>query len=130
MSLTGTAVVYYGLRFPSNNDPMITVQYFIDCARQLRGCPRVVRGDCGTENIHIAAVQRFLRRNCQNGSAGTKSFMYGKSITNQRIESWWGFLRKSNTDWCMRFFKDLTDMGHFDNSNVIHVECLRFVSWA
>ena len=111
---------------PSNNDPMITVQYFIDCARQLRGCPRVVRGDCGTENIHIAAVQRFLRRNCQDDLAGTKSFMYGKSVANQRIEAWWGFLRKSNTDWWMRFFKDLTDMGHFDNCNVIHVECLRF----
>ena len=26
----------------------------------------------------------------------------------------------------MRFFKDLSDLGHFDNSNIIHVECLRF----
>ena len=27
---------------PSNNDPMITVQYFIDCARRYGGCPRMV----------------------------------------------------------------------------------------
>lgn len=111
---------------PSNNDPMVTVQYYIDCVRQLGGCPRVVRGDCGTENIHIAAVQRFLRRNCQDNLAGEKSFLYGKSVANQRIEAWWAFLRKSNTDWWMRFFKDLTALGQFDNSNVIHVECLRF----
>ena len=58
--------------------------------------------------------------------AGDKSFLYGKSVTNQRIEAWWSFLRKSNTDWWMRFFKDLSDLGHFDNSNIIHVECLRF----
>ena len=51
---------------PSNNNPMVTVQYYLDCVRQLRGCPRVVRGDRGTENIHIAAVQRFLRRHCQD----------------------------------------------------------------
>lgn len=57
---------------------------------------------------------------------GKKSFLYGKSVANQRIEAWWGFLRKSITDWWMRFFKDLTDQGHFDNSSVIHVQCLRF----
>ena len=100
------AIDEYGRRIlwlevgPSNNDPMITVQYFIDC-----GCPRMVRGDCGTENIHIAAVQRFLRRNCQDRLAGAKSFMYGKSVANQRIETWWSFLRKSNTDSRMSFFK-------------------------
>ena len=72
---------------PSNNDPMITVQYFIDYARLYGGCTRMVRGDCGTENIHIAAVQRFLGRNCQDRLAGAKSVMYGKSVANQRIEA-------------------------------------------
>ena len=57
---------------PSNNNPMVTVQYYLDCVRQLGGCPRVVRGDCGTENIHIAVVQRFLRRHCQDNLAGKK----------------------------------------------------------
>lgn len=59
---------------PSNNNPMVTVQYYLDCVRQLGGCPRVVRGDCGTENIHIAAVQRFLRRHCQDNLAGNRAF--------------------------------------------------------
>ena len=111
---------------PSSNNPMVTVQCYLDCVRQLGGCPRVVRGDCGTEHIHIAAVQRFLRRHCQDNLAGKKSFLYGKSVANQMIEAWWAFLRTSNTDWWIRFFKDLTALGHFDNSNIIHVECLRF----
>ena len=42
---------------PSNNNLMVTVQYYLDCVRQLGVCPQVVRGDCGTENIHIAAIQ-------------------------------------------------------------------------
>ena len=93
--------------------------------RQLGGCPRVVRGDCGTENIHIAAVQRFLIRNSQDNLAGEKSFLYGKSVANQRIEAWWAFLRKSNTHWWMSFFNDVTALGQYDNSDVIHVECLK-----
>lgn len=106
--------------------PTITAQYFIDCVQQLRGLPRVIRGDCGTENIHIAAVQRFMRRNGADNMAGEKSFLYGKSVANQIIEAWWSFLRKSNTDCWIRFFKDFSDLSHFDNRNIIHVECLRF----
>ena len=93
---------------PSNNDPIITARYLIDCARQFGGCPRIVRGDCGTANIHIAAGHRFLRRNCQDRFAGAKGFMCDKSVANRRIEAWWSFLRKSNTDWWMLFFKDLS----------------------
>ena len=27
---------------PSNNDPMVTIQNYVDCMRQLGGCPQVV----------------------------------------------------------------------------------------
>ena len=42
-----------------------------------------VRGDCGTENVYIAGIQRFLRRDSQDDFAGFKSFMYGTSVANQ-----------------------------------------------
>ena len=75
---------------------MITVQYFIDCVQQLCGLPQYVKGDCGTENIHIAAVQWFIRRNSGGSMArgeggGGESLIYGKSVTNQRIEACWSF---------------------------------------
>jgi hypothetical protein len=54
------------------------------------------------------------------------TFLYGRSVSNQRIEAWWSFLRKSETDWWIRFFKDLTDLGQFDNSNPIHLDCIKF----
>jgi hypothetical protein len=58
--------------------------------------------------------------------SGVKSFMYGKSISNQRIESWWGRLRKWGGQFWINFFKDLIDSGHYDTSNQLHIECARF----
>ena len=111
---------------PSNKDPKITSKYFIDCVRQVRGVPKFIRADRGTENVYIAAIQRFLRMNCDDVANGTECFLYGKSVSNQRIEAWWSFLRESYSSWWMNFFKDMRDSGTFDDSNTLHVECLRF----
>lgn len=46
---------------PSNNDPFIVAQYFIDCVRQIGGTPRIKRADNGTENVDIAAIQHFFQ---------------------------------------------------------------------
>ena len=56
-----------------------------DCVQLLTGMPRLLRSDCGTENSHIAFIQPFLRRNHSDSFAGTESFRFGKSITNQVI---------------------------------------------
>ena len=61
---------------PSNNDPSIIAQYFVDCVRQIGGTPRMIRADCGTENVCVAALQRFFRRDGNDTMAGDKSFLY------------------------------------------------------
>lgn len=48
-----------------------------------QGAPIAVRGDCGTENVYVAGIQRFIRRDSQDDFAGFKSFMYGTSVANQ-----------------------------------------------
>lgn len=110
----------------TNNDPCVVGNYFVECVEQIGGAPVVVRGDCGTENVYVAGIQRFLRRECQDDLAGFKSFMYGTSVANQRIEAWWAYLRRSSTTWWINMFKELRDQGLFDDSDVLHVECLRF----
>ncbi|KAJ7371621.1 hypothetical protein OS493_024298 [Desmophyllum pertusum] len=110
----------------SNNNPRIVARYFLDCAKQLDGVPRTVRGDRGTENVNVAAMQTFFRRNGTDSMAGEKSFLYGRSVSNQRIEAWWSFLRKNDTDWWINFFKDLRDVGLYCDDDPLHVECLRF----
>lgn len=58
--------------------------------------------------------------------AGLKSFIYGKSTTNQRIESWWGILRKLGIHWWINFFKDIRDSGIYNFENPLTKECLKF----
>ena len=111
---------------PSNNDPRVIASYYLSCVHQIEGVPMILRGDRGTENSHVAGIQRFLRRNSCDAFSGTNSFMYGRSVSNQRIEAWWSFLRKSETDWWIKIFKDLRDSGQFSDANLLHVDCIRY----
>ena len=82
----------------SKNDPGIVQKYFMDCVKQVGGAPRTVRADNGTEKTYVAGFQRFLRNNSRDSFAKEKSFKYGRSASNQGIESWWSQLRKVCTD--------------------------------
>ena len=111
---------------PTNNNPRVIATYFHECVKQLGGVPFIFRGDAGTENVYVAAMQRFFRRDGFDEFSGGKSFLYGRSVSNQRIEGWWSYLRKTETDWWINYFKDLRDQGLYDDSNPIHCECLKF----
>ena len=84
----------------SNNNPRINIvgKYFLDCVVQVGETPRIRRGEAGTENVNIAPMQRFFWDNAADAFQGDKSFLYGKSVSNQRIEGWWAFLSKSESD--------------------------------
>lgn len=110
----------------SNNNPRLIANYYLECVRSLGATARIIRADRGTENVNIAAIQRFFRRSSTDAFAGEKSFMYGKSVSNQRIEAWWGRLRQGCADWWMEFFKELRDSGCYNDDNIIHRECLKF----
>ena len=77
----------------------------------------IIRSDKGTENVNVASTQRFYRRFQVDEFSGEKSFMYGHSTSNQQIEAWWGILRKSCTDWWIRYFKYLRDMGLYNDDD-------------
>ena len=79
----------------TNNNPKVVGQYYLSCVKELGGVPRCIRGDCGTENLYIAGMQRFFHDGGQDSFSGERSFMYGRSVSNQRIEAWWSYLRKT-----------------------------------
>eukprot|EP00111_Clytia_hemisphaerica_P012956 TCONS_00038062-protein len=110
----------------SNKDPSVVCNFYLNQIHRISGVPRKVVGDRGTENIYIAASQRFFRRNDNDNASGANSFKYGRSVSNQRIESWWSMLRRSCTNWWINFFKDLIERGSFDTSNLIECECIKF----
>ena len=111
---------------PSNNDPAVIASYYLKYVQTHGITACVIRADMGTENVSVAAIQRFFRRGDGDGFAGQKSFLYGKSVSNQRIEAWWSILRRGCTDWWINHMKDLRDQGIYDDGDNIQVECLKF----
>ncbi|KAI9538512.1 hypothetical protein NQZ68_031325 [Dissostichus eleginoides] len=101
--------------FTTSSDPKIVGGYYIEAVEKLGGCPRIVRGDKGTENVKVRDFQRFVRRNIQDGSA-IDSYIEGASTANQRIESWWGFLRRESMEFYICMFTDLKNRGLFDGA--------------
>ena len=58
--------------------------------------------------------------------AGYLSFLFGKSIANQRIEAFWSQFRRSCTDWSIQFFKETVLNGVYNNTDFLQVECFKF----
>ena len=88
--------------------------------------PRKIVADQGTENVNITGSQRFLRQNHSDDSSGYQSFQFGKSITNQRIESFWSKSRRSCTNWWICFFKEIVREAIHNNTDYLQIECFRF----
>jgi hypothetical protein len=64
------------------NNPRIIAQYFLDYARQIGRVPHIVRGDRGSENVHVKVIRQFFCRSAHDDFSGQKSFMCGKSVAN------------------------------------------------
>ncbi len=47
----------------TNNNPVVIANYYVECVKELQGCPRVLRTDPGAENGTMAAIQCYLRAN-------------------------------------------------------------------
>ncbi|XP_019850439.1 PREDICTED: uncharacterized protein LOC100641674 isoform X2 [Amphimedon queenslandica] len=88
----------------SNNDPHIIAHHYVECVR-CNGCPSILRSDLGTENSLVSVMQPILRHYHTDSLAGPKSFLYGRSVNNQRIESLWCQLRKQHADWWINFLR-------------------------
>ena len=101
----------------SNSNPKIIASYFMELVTSLKACPRKVRTDCGTENVLLAAMQCFLRRNHTDELSGLRAHCYGTSQQNQRIEAWWSHLRRSKTTWMINYFKEMIDHNLYDPSS-------------
>ena len=93
----------------SKNDPGIITKYYLDYARQIGGISHIIGADRETENGTITTTQKFFQRLARDDFRAEKSFMYGRSIANQRTSPWWGILR----NWWINYFKDLRDAGLF-----------------
>ena len=110
----------------TNNNPVVIGKYFTESALQLNCIPCVVRADRGTENVHVKRIQVHFRSRHDDVLSGENSFVYGKSTGNQRIEAFWGQLRKQCIQFWMDFFKDMSSMGLLNMCDRVDAVLLRY----
>lgn len=111
---------------PSNKNPRVIGNLFVKFLQEIGRVPRMVRCDAGTENVLIRDIQMTLRSFHNDSISGYNSFSVGRSTGNQRIEMIWSFLMKGFTQYWRNKFKDMQDANQLDNTNEIHIQCLRF----
>lgn len=98
--------------YNTNNNPSVIGGYFLEAVKEHMGCPRVVRGDFGTENGHVRDFQNYFRR-FDNRERRLAPYIDGPSTANQRIEGWWGVLRRQCLHFWIELFKVLQDEGFY-----------------
>ena len=65
----------------TNNDPLVIVNYYLNCIKRHKRVPKLLRMDKGTENTFCRDVQYLLTNS-------DTSFLNAASTRNQRIESY------------------------------------------
>ena len=70
----------------------------------------------GTENKTVEHIHTSLRELFDESTHTKPPFLYGKSVNNQRIESWWSILRKHSAQFWMNLFQMLKEDDYFDGS--------------
>ena len=93
----------------SINDPRTIGDFFLNAILERDRCPTLIKTDRDAENGIMATVQCFLRRNGTDSQSGINAHRYGSSHSNQRIEAWWAYLRRSWSSCWIDFFKDMVD---------------------
>ena len=72
--------------------------------------------EVSAEYGQIWVLKTVMWSKCKHFSdhmAGPKSFLYGKSTTNQKMEAWWSFLRKHSAQYWMDILHTLKEDGLF-----------------
>lgn len=69
----------------SNNNSNLIATYYLETLKKIGCSPRLLMCDLGTENPMLSLLQPYFRYSARDSMARMKSFMYGKSTSNQRI---------------------------------------------
>ena len=101
--------------YNTNNNPRIIGVYFLESVKEFGECPCVVPGDYGTEKGLVRDFQNLFWNNTAPNSS-IPSYLDGSSTGNQRIEGWWGTLRRQCLHFWIGLFKSLEEGGHFRGS--------------
>ena len=103
----------------SNNNPVVPAFFYLKAIEEEKKCPALLQTDCGSETGLMAAIHCYIWQN-------EDAHRYGKSTSNQRIECFWSFFKKSFTSSLIDYFKTLQHRGEYSPGNILHLECAWF----
>lgn len=113
---------------PSNKNPSKVVKIYLKTVKDLNLIPQVLRVDKGTENFIMGDYQTLLSESHDNDNDTRSNFigtLYGSSNHNQRIEQFWGYLKKVLLLSYSSIFKDLQDCGLL-TKDTVERKCLYY----
>ncbi|KAL7393681.1 hypothetical protein ABVT39_014352 [Epinephelus coioides] len=69
---------------------------------------------CKENGLKVKKEEISLRTTHGDDLSGERSYIAGASTANQRIESWWGILRKEGMEYWIQLLGELRDEGSFN----------------
>jgi hypothetical protein len=84
--------VYIGV---TNRTGISVLRQYLDHVECEEVAPVVLRSDKGSETTMVAAAHHKIRQGQDPDIAFADCYRFGTSLSNQRIEAWWGQLTKS-----------------------------------
>lgn len=109
----------------SNKNPQYVARFYLDHVKGINGVPMIVSADRGTENSIARDIQYGLRWNHNDPFKESQVSFTDLPTETPRLRFWRGLREMVGNTW-VYYFKDLTDYGKMDTSDMIHLECSRF----
>jgi hypothetical protein len=103
----------------SNRIPEWIAAYWLEAVESLGCLPAHQRSDRGAENSIAAAVQQHFN--------GEDTHTFGRSVANQRIESWWNQLYAGGIQFWIDNFKNLEAHSLYNADDNYELRCSYYI---
>lgn len=109
----------------SNRKQNFVARYFFEAVQEQGGCPQMIRGDRGKENLVVGQMQMaFHMRDL--GNQAWRCFRMGTSVHNQRAECFNSILKRTWIKKWLTTFEAMMESGILELDNPVHINCLQY----